>query len=238
MTDFKHKYYLIPLPFLNYVHREGLYKEFKMYMYLKAISNGHLSKIDKSKLAKSLGYSRSTTIKVLNTCLALNWIGHNKKRNLYHIRSLKSMNGICGVQGRTGVWLDMDDFDKLDEFIDSSVISEIIRREKVKQWRAQQKGSAVQLQQFYPISRRYFASYSELSVMTAHRKMKRAAESKFILQEKGKATCIGKNRSAFLKGYPELVDAVFYRSGQYYLRQADSYQTCLLFKRRRKPCTF
>lgn len=238
MTDFKHKYYLIPLPFLNYVHREGLYKEFKMYMYLKAISNGHLSKIDKSELAKALKFSRGATYTTLKRLIQRNWIGYNSKRNLYHIRSLKSMNTICGVQGRTGVWLDMDDFDNIDEFIDSSVVSEIVRRKKVEHWRAQQKGSAVQLQLFFEISVRYFANYTGQSDMTAQRKLKRARQSKFLLFEKGKNVNLGKHGAAFKKGYPELSDAVFYRNGDYYLRQGNKFQTCLLFKRRRKPCTF
>ena len=209
-----------------------------MYMYLKAISNGHLSKIDKSELAKVLKFSRGATYTTLKSLIQRNWIGYNSKRNLYHIRSLKSMNTICGVQGRTGVWLDMDDFDKIDEFIDSSVVSEIVRRKKVENWRAQQKGSAVQLQLFFEISVRYFANYTGQSDMTAQRRLKRARQSKFLLFEKGKNVNLGKHGAVFKKGYPELSDAVFYRNGEYYLRQGNKFQTCLLFKRRRKPCTF
>ena len=235
---FKRTFYLIPAPILNLVFKDGLYKELKAYMYLKAISNGHLSKIDKSKLARELQFSRSTTIKVLDRLVQRNWIGINPGNGYYHIRSFKSLSIIEGYRTRLGVWFSMSDLHEIEAFVDSATVSEIVRRKKVEQWRAQRKGSAVQLQQLYEVSARYFASYTGMSVMTAQRRLERAKKSKFLLHEKGKSAPLGKFGAAFKKGYPELADNVFYRNGEYWLRQPGKYQTTLTYKRRKHVCNY
>ena len=219
---------------MNHVFKAGLYTEFRIYLYLKSTSDGHIKGLDKSILASELKISQSTLSRSLKSLLAKNWMGYNAKKGIYHVRSFNTVLQIEGLKGRLGTWFDTSKFESLNEFIDSSVVSEIVRRKKVEHWRAQQKGSAFQLQMFFEISVRYFANYTGLSDMTAQRRLAKARQSSFLLFEKSKSVCLGKHGAAFKIGYPELSDAVFYKAGKYYLRQGTKFQTTLLFKKRRK----
>ena len=234
---FRNRYYLLPMPIIELVFKNGLHAQFKLYLYLKASSDGHIKNLDKTALAKRLKVSRTTLDKHLNQLQARNWIGYNEKRNIWHIRSFSTLLLIEKLKGRTGVWFKVTDFDKFTQFIDSSVVSEQVRKEKVKHFgKAQQKGSAFQLPKYFAISLRYLGSRYDISHMTIQRRIKRAIKCNYIMHKKGENVKIGKHGQAFLKGYPELTDNVYYKNGTYWLRSSDQYQTNLLFKRRRKPC--
>lgn len=239
----RRKYYLVPVSLVELVFRERLYREFQIWITLKARTNGHL-KITPDvvrSLAKELKVSERTVSRSLEKLRQRNWIGYNPKSGLSFIRGFKAVQINEGLSGRMGVWFDIDKKKESRGFIAGGIISKLVREQRKKVWQertgAQAKGGAKQparLPAFYPVSCSSLEQIYNVSTKVAWNAKNNAVKGNFIeLKHVNEKLPIDHYKN-YLEGFPEHKGSVFKVKGHWCLRRPDLVKTNLSFKRRER----
>jgi hypothetical protein len=105
-----------------------------VYIEMKRRSKGHLrlSTSDVKNICERLNISLPTFYKYRNQLIKENWIGHNRSKGLYHIRSWKFVQKLLGLQGRSNVEGHVDNLPTLQQFCFAADLSHYIKIRKKK----------------------------------------------------------------------------------------------------------
>jgi hypothetical protein len=239
----RRKYYLVPLSLAELVFRERLYREFQVWITLKAETDGHL-KITPAvvrQLANSLEISERTVSRTIENLKQRNWIGYNPKSGFSFIRGFNTLQKVEGIPGRLGVWFDIDLKKQSRGFIAGSIISKLVREQRKKAWQvrkgAQSKRGAIQpnrLPVFFPVSCSSLEQIYKVSTKVAWNAKNNAARGNFIEIKHINEKLPIDNLKNYLKGYPEHQGSLFKVKGNWYLRKPDQVKTNLSFKQRER----
>lgn len=180
-----HERLLIPIGLCELVVVERLWTSFKVYIYLKAHSNGHLrlSGDADDSIYDELGIIRRTLFRSLRVLKNRNWIGKNKETGVTIINGFDVVRRLEKIYTRRGVWFDTKDLSELKNFVVSSLFTKLIIQQKRNGGRDDQlKGRSVKSRPFpyYPISlssivRIYNLKQSNASILRA-----KAAQSHYM----------------------------------------------------------
>jgi DNA-binding transcriptional regulator YhcF (GntR family) len=249
----RRRFYLIPLSLVDLVFRERLFREFQLFITLKARSNGHLKITPEvvHSLATDLGISAKTVKRSLEKLRRRNWIGYNPKSGYSFIRSFETIRTAILKQSkdkrkasRLAVWLDIDKIKECRGFIQSAMISVLIRAQRIKAKKEAQAAAGgtikegtfqpARLPSFFPISCQSLSIIYGISTKAAWIAKNNAAAGNFIEIKHVKERLAVDKLQYYLRAFPEDRGKVFRQNGHWYLRRPDLIKTNLLFKRRER----
>ena len=199
----------IPVDLLAYMIEKRMIRTFQTYLVLNFDCSGY---IDKSKvtnhLISVLAVSRQTIQRHLSKCVELNWLGYDKKRKIYYIRSIDYIRKITGRTKRYSVILWRNNITELKSFAYASIITKLIT-ELRRHNAAQLKGSANQrkVSSYVSVSQSFIGQKYKISQSQCAKLQTKSTKDKFIsvkhnskkiLDENGTPIKLNhKNRSLF-----------------------------------------
>jgi hypothetical protein len=235
-------YYSLPSGLALAVLRRGLITELKVFLLLKHISNGRLQITTEtvSEVAARLALSPKTVKRAMGRLRKMNWLGLDARTGVTFVRGFDALRIIEKLPGRRAATFNVAIVPNIGPFLWAVAFSEALMVQKIKLWReraagAAKKGTANQpsapLPKFFPVAIRYVERMFGISRSTAQRG-KRAAIAAGLLLCKPQTPLLIQQPFAFLRGFPELAENLFFRDGQTWLRKTDLLQTTLTFKKR------
>ena len=125
---------LLPSELSIKVCKERLWKEYQIWILLKAISNGHIRlRGDQIEfLSNYLRMSEKTVRRKIKSLLGLNWIGYNRISKYYFIRSIDSIRIIEKIFKRRAYWFELKYIHDIKGFCAATMITELIISQKRK----------------------------------------------------------------------------------------------------------
>jgi len=125
---------LLPSELSIKVCKERLWKEYQIWILLKAISNGHIRlRGDQIEfLSNYLRMSEKTVRRKIKSLLGLNWIGYNPTSKYYFIRSIDTVRIIEKIAKRRAYWLELKYINDIKGFCAATIITELIISQKRK----------------------------------------------------------------------------------------------------------
>jgi len=147
---------LLPSELSIKVCKERLWKEYQIWILLKAISNGHIRlRGDQIEfLSNYLRMSEKTVRRKIKSLLGLNWIGYNPTSKYYFIRSIDTVRIIEKIAKRRAYWLELKYINDIKGFCAATMITELIisqKRKLSRRW-AKKQGRQFKPPTFYKVS--------------------------------------------------------------------------------------
>lgn len=139
--DIEGRYWHIPMGLLEIVAVERLTGPFKLFLYLKKVSNGMISPRSHSfaDAAKDLKISRRTVNRHLKKLIDRNWVGRFNS-GVYIIRGFDKLRIMEGYPSRTAVTFDNKvDLPRTREFVQSACVAHLARKQRARLWRERLK---------------------------------------------------------------------------------------------------
>lgn len=184
-----HYYLLVPIGLCEFVLQKKMWTAFKIYLFLKSNSNGHL-RIDSRNLDKicfSLSISKRTYRRALKKLSDLNWIGFNQHTGITIINGFDVVRRIESISNRSGVWFSIDYVNMIKSFVISACIHSLIQSQKQKMKVNERDGnrmapckSSSLLSSYFPISLESLIQIYNLSRSTASDYRRLSANSPWI----------------------------------------------------------
>ena len=111
-----------------------------VFIEFKRRRQGHvrLSTVEIKRLCKTLGISMPTFYKCRNELIKLNWIGYNKAKKLYHVRSWNFVLKVTQLQGKSNVEGHIDDLKNFKAFCWAA---DVMHYTKVREHKARPKNA-------------------------------------------------------------------------------------------------
>ena len=188
-------YLLVPVHICDLVIARKSFREFQIYMFLKAKFSGQakLTPADIESFARQLGISKDTIDNSITTLRKWNWIGYNPKSGYYFFRGFEKIKQIEKLRSRSAVWLathkDIRDFHRFKAFVIGVSFGNLVKKQKwgevCKLNPEQLKGSSYhrlskRLPSHFPLACNALAKIFNISVSTASVYKKLAKKYKFL----------------------------------------------------------
>lgn len=162
----------MPVDLCSYVLQHKLYKQFQLYIYLKAKCSGTINISTKflKTIADDLGIKSYKTVRSnLTKLIKLNWVGFCSKSNLYFIRGFERVAELSGFAGKHGCDFDIRDIRKIKAFVCGVLVCKLCYIQKWKQVSIEQyKGCSVPNRKmpndtYYPVACNALVKYYKVS---------------------------------------------------------------------------
>lgn len=195
LNSFVKNYLLVPAHLCDLVIKEGSFRNFQIYMYLKAKFRGNakLTPADFMCFAKELSISKKTFDRAISKLRQRNWIGYDSKNGIYYFRGFEKVKQLEQLKGRAGVWLkthtDIQNFKRLKAFVIGVSFGDQVKKQK---WREvckirseQLKGSSYhnlvkQLPSHFSLACIYLSNKFGIAISTASEHKKLAHQHGFM----------------------------------------------------------
>ncbi|MES2620343.1 MAG: hypothetical protein V4615_05775 [Bacteroidota bacterium] len=238
---------LLPVQLCEQVLKRKIVRPFQLYLLLKSLCSGKM-RIHKSEypaLAEILGRKSGRTISNnLKTLIQMNFIGNNPKSGYYFIRGISYLSEAFKIESTTATEFDYAHIRDLQAFCLASVVSYIIRRQKIKgwgpgrkEWRPKQSSCPTSSSNKYMVSNTLIAQKLKISLHSAYTWKKKAHDLGFIEVTSNLIPLKVhlKHKKALLKGQPELRGRLRAKNHWLYIQGSDFVaQKSIVFKRRKK----
>lgn len=195
LPGFVKNYLLVPAHLCDLVIKEGTFRDFQIYMFLKAKFRGNakLTPADFKCLADELSISKKTFDRSFSKLRRRNWIGHDVKNGIYYFRGFDKVKQLEKLTGRRVVLLttktDIHHFQRFKAFVIGGSFGNDIKNQK---WQGvckikseQSEGSSFhrlvkQLPSHFPLACAYLSKKFGIAISTASTYKKLAARYGFL----------------------------------------------------------
>lgn len=188
-------YLLVPAHICDLIIREGAFRDFQIYMFLKAKFRGNakLTPADFKCLADELSISKKTFDRSISKLRRRNWVGYDAKNGIYYFRGFDKVKQLEKLTGRVVVLFttktDLHHFQRFKAFVIGGSFGNDIKNQK---WQGvckikseQSEGSSYhrlvkQLPSHFPLACAYLAKKFGIAISTASVYKKLAAQYGFL----------------------------------------------------------
>ena len=245
----KQDYFLISVEFAEMVVREKWTNLFKLYLYLKWYSkSGKIKLKDKTiyqNRPKGLK-DRETFRKNLKQLISLNWVGYNPKSGYLFIRGFNFLNSQHGVKSKSAVLFYYEEnINYLQVFLFAAVVGHKAIWQVSRKRFGRKKGRSKQNRRspaflYAQHYNGFLADIFQLDKARIRRLKKKAKELGYlnfrhVFDDSTKIHIKNSKELKTLKiHYPEIGKRVRYIDEKLVIQQADSFESLLHFRRRRK----
>jgi hypothetical protein len=246
--NLRSQYYRVPVSIANWAVRESRTTMVALFIELKRRSKGHLrlSTPEMKDVCEALSISHQTFYKFRNELIQRNWIGYNKAKKLYHIRSWRFVCNVLDVPGRTNVEGHVDTLKTFHDFCFSVDLANFVKhREKAA--RPQDPGrkqrTKIKQRNNFALSTGEESEANKLGVVllaerygvskqTISRWKGQAKKGRFLTYKHNyAATDVCESRIHELrKSYPEYENRIVAKEGKCYVQLTDSFSFDIKFR--------
>lgn len=192
---FVRNYLLVPAHICDLVIKEGAFRDFQIYIFLKARFRGNakLTPTDFKCLADELSISKKTFDRSISKLRRRNWIGYDAKNGIYYFRGFEKIKQLEKLTGRASALLtthtDIHAFQRFKAFVIGASFGNDVKRQKwqeVCKIRSEQsEGTSYhhltkQLPSHFPLACAYLAKKFGIVISTASSYKKLAARYGFL----------------------------------------------------------